>query len=51
MAVALNKGSLGADIDSVSCATPGNCSAGGHYKGASGNIQAFVAGETSGTGR
>src|SRR3954451_6502952 len=29
-------------IDSVSCASAGNCSAGGSYTDASGNAQAFV---------
>src|SRR6266700_6493629 len=44
---ALNKfGSAG--VSSVSCARAGNCSAGGFYLGASGNFQAFVAGEARG---
>ena len=43
---ALNKGG-GAEIDSVSCASAGNCSAGGGYAG-SRNSQAFVVGETDG---
>jgi hypothetical protein len=46
---ALNQGKF-ARVESVSCATAGNCSAGGYYKDASGNIQAFVVGETSGAG-
>lgn len=32
--------------DSVSCASAGNCSAGGHYTTAQGSQQAFVAAET-----
>jgi hypothetical protein len=49
---ALNKGANAAgitDINSVSCATAGNCSAGGQYIDASGDVQAFVVGETGGT--
>ena len=34
---------------SVSCASAGNCAAGGSYTDSSGNSQAFVASETSGT--
>jgi hypothetical protein len=34
---------------SVSCASPGNCSAGGHYMDGSGNWQAFVVNEVNGT--
>jgi hypothetical protein len=45
---ALNKGGR-AGIISVSCATAGNCSAGGYYSDASGDFQAFVVGETGGT--
>jgi hypothetical protein len=45
---ALNKGGA-ASIASVSCATAGNCSAGGRYTDGSGHSQVFVAGETSGT--
>ena len=38
----LNKG--GNDgVDAVSCASAGNCSAGGYYTDASGHTQAFVA--------
>jgi cytochrome c551/c552 len=44
---ALNKGGA-VEIDSVSCATAGNCSAGGYYKDGSGHQQAFVVGETNG---
>ena len=44
---ALNKRGFAAII-SVSCARAGSCSAGGHYKDASGHIQAFVAGEVKG---
>jgi hypothetical protein len=43
---ALNKGG-DADIASVSCATAGNCSAGGYYEDASGKTQAFVVSEIS----
>jgi cytochrome c551/c552 len=38
----------GAAIRSVSCARAGSCSAGGSYLDASGNAQAFVAGEAKG---
>jgi hypothetical protein len=44
---ALNTGEL-AEVNSVSCATPGNCAAGGTYQDASGNTQAFVADEVNG---
>ena len=37
----LNKGGS-AEIGSVSCASPGNCGAGGDYGDASGHMQAFV---------
>jgi cytochrome c551/c552 len=45
---ALNQGG-NAQIDSVSCASAGNCSVGGSYTDSSGAIQAFVASETDGT--
>jgi hypothetical protein len=45
---ALNKGGEAA-LTSVSCASAGNCSAGGYYTDSNGNEQAFVAGETNGT--
>ena len=45
---ALNQGRL-ADLFSVSCGSAGNCSAGGDYTDASGNLQAWVVNETSGT--
>ena len=45
---ALNQGG-NAQTDSVSCASAGNCSAGGSYTDSSGAIQAFVASETRGT--
>jgi len=45
---ALNKGGT-ADAESVSCGSAGNCSAGGYYTDGSGAVQAFVAGEISGT--
>ncbi len=44
---ALNKGGV-AGVFSVSCGRAGDCSAGGSYTDASGNIQAFVAGEVRG---
>ena len=37
-----------AEITSLSCTTPGNCSAGGSYEGASVQRQAFVVSETDG---
>src|SRR5215831_16870850 len=39
---ALNKGGDGV-ISSVSCASPGNCGAGGIYRDGAGRTQAFVA--------
>jgi hypothetical protein len=47
-AAALNQGTL-ADLFSVSCGSAGNCSAGGDYTDASGNLQAWVITETNGT--
>ncbi|HEV2371392.1 MAG TPA: hypothetical protein VGS19_04405 [Streptosporangiaceae bacterium] len=47
VAATLNRGS--AQINSVSCASAGNCSAGGFYNDASGHPQAFVVNETNGT--
>src|SRR5258706_531286 len=44
----LNKGG-DADVDSVSCASAGNCLAGGFYFPAEGDQQAFVASERGGT--
>src|SRR6266851_3720440 len=45
----LNKGG-NARVSSVSCASPGNCSAGGDYTSdASGRLQAFVVSETGGS--
>jgi ABC-type phosphate transport system substrate-binding protein len=44
---ALNAGG-NAEINSVSCATAGNCSAGGYYTDASGDEQAFVVDEADG---
>ena len=46
---ALNTGGPGAVILSVSCAAPGDCSAGGYYSDASGHEQAFVVTQTNGT--
>jgi hypothetical protein len=45
---ALNQGGE-ALIESLSCASAGNCGAGGRYKDASGHPQAFVVSETSGS--
>ena len=47
---ALNTGGA-AETASVSCASAGNCAAGGDYLDSSGNQQAFVVNETSGTWR
>jgi len=47
VAAALNTGG-GAAINSVSCASAGNCSAGGYYTDSSGNQQAFVINEANG---
>ena len=44
----LNKGGY-ATLNVLSCASAGNCSAGGTYSYASGRYQAFVAGERNGT--
>jgi hypothetical protein len=44
---ALNQGG-GAAVDSVSCASAGNCSAGGYYTDGSGNGQAFVVSQVHG---
>jgi hypothetical protein len=46
----LNKGGNGA-VNSVSCASPGNCSAGGWYLDGSGHDQVFVTSEVNGTWR
>jgi hypothetical protein len=48
VAGALNTGGH-AVIGSVSCASAGNCSAGGHYTDSSGNNQAFVVSQANGT--
>ncbi len=45
---ALNKGGT-AKITSVSCASPGNCGAGGSYTDGSFHVEAFVVNETDGT--
>ncbi len=47
---ALNVGPIGASatVNSVSCASAGNCAAGGEYTDDSGNYQAFVVDETNG---
>ena len=44
---ALNHGGNAATT-SVSCASAGNCSAGGYYTDSSGHLQAFVVNETNG---
>ena len=44
----LNAGDTGG-VGTLSCASPGNCSAGGNYLAASGNYEAFVSTETGGT--
>ncbi len=44
----LNKGG-GAAVSSISCASAGNCSAGGAYEDSSGRGQAFVVSEVNGT--
>jgi cytochrome c551/c552 len=44
----LNRGG-NVQISSVSCASAGNCGAGGYYTGHSGGFHAFVAGEKNGT--
>jgi hypothetical protein len=45
---ALDKGGDG-DVNSVSCASPGNCGAAGTYADGAGQVQAFVANQTDGT--
>ena len=45
---ALNQGG-GAEINSVACASAGNCSAGGHYVDAFGRFQGFVVSQVTGT--
>jgi hypothetical protein len=47
---ALNAGG-NAEVDSVSCASAGNCAAGGSYKDSSGSFPAFVAVEQNGRWR
>jgi hypothetical protein len=47
---ALNQGGY-AETYSVSCATPGNCSAGGYYRNAARHQQAFVVSQDHGTWR
>ncbi|HEY3733015.1 MAG TPA: hypothetical protein VGL63_03785 [Streptosporangiaceae bacterium] len=46
---ALDQGAPGANTNVVSCASPGNCSAGGFYTDASGHEQAYVVSEVNGT--
>jgi hypothetical protein len=45
---ALNQGG-NAQLNSVSCASAGNCSAGGYYSDSSSAFQAFVVSDVSGT--
>ena len=45
----LNKGGSIAEISSVSCASAGNCSAGGDYTDGSAHFQVFVDGQAGGT--
>src|SRR5215471_15942797 len=45
---ALNKGGQ-AVVNALSCASAGNCAAGGYYTDGSGHRQAFVASQASGT--
>jgi len=47
---ALNQGG-DAQVNSVSCSSPGNCSAGGFYTDSAGGDQAFAASEVKGTWR
>jgi len=47
-AAALNQGGY-AQVNSVSCSSPGNCTAGGWYTDGSGRSQAFIVGEIKGT--
>jgi hypothetical protein len=46
---ALNVGTPGGTVNSLSCGAAGNCSAGGYYSDAAGHWQAFVVSETNGT--
>ncbi|HTU72241.1 MAG TPA: hypothetical protein VMG38_01865 [Trebonia sp.] len=46
---ALNKGGQTAYLNAVSCASAGNCSAGGDYSDKSGHLQSYVVSETNGT--
>src|SRR5262249_40657292 len=48
VAGALNTGGF-AQVNSVSCAAAGNCSAGGYYTSSAGPTPAFVVNETNGT--
>ena len=48
--VALNSGGY-AELTSVSCATPGNCTAGGYYLAGTTSYEAFVVSEVNGTWR
>ena len=48
-AAALSGAGEGGEVSSVSCASAGNCSAGGFYSDSEGNVQAFVASEKNGS--
>jgi hypothetical protein len=50
VAAVLNTGG-NAEVYSVSCATPGNCTTGGYYYDSSGNDQGFVVSKVGGTWR
>jgi hypothetical protein len=45
---ALNQGGY-AEVNSVSCGSAGNCSAGGFYRDSSGQFHAFLVSQTNGT--
>ena len=47
----LDAGGRAATLKSVSCASAGNCAAGGYYTDGSGHTQAFVASEVNGNWR
>jgi Fibronectin type III domain len=46
---ALNTGTFGGEVDSISCSSAGNCSAAGSYEDHAGHQQDFVAGEVART--
>jgi hypothetical protein len=45
----LNQGGFAGVFFTVSCASPGNCSAGGAYRDSSGHLQVFVVSQVNGT--